>query len=887
MAKPSGVGAGGAGARDRAGAVRALEGDALRLFRGFLWLYPAEFRHEYGRELCLVFVDRWRAGRSWTALLEVWLEAVAGVLVEAPKEHWHMILQDFRYALRILRKDSAVTAASIGILALGIGASTLVFSLASGLLIKPLPYPRQERLVAVEEYSPTDPQEGEQIAFPNYADIRARTRLLAEIGVYSTEQFALRGEGVAAETVPGARISDGVFGVLGVTPVLGRFWSRAEDVANGPKVAVISTALWERRWARDPAIVGRTIDVDEKRCVVVGVMPASFQFPGRADLWTPLQMDPAKAPRTDYFLHAVARLRSGVSLSQAASEMRALLAQIHRENRAADNGWQARVIPFRVFVAGPYRAAVLTLAVAVGLLLLIACANVSNLLLVKASARQREMAVRTALGAARHRLIRQLVSESILLGLTGGILGVLLAYAGVPALLWLVPIDLPRWMDFSVDQRVLGFALLVSLATGLGFGLAPAWSASSHDLATALREGLRNSGGRRQRLLRHGLVLGEVALSVALLAGAGLMVRSFVALRTQRLGYTTDRVLALRIDYPEKRYADGAPARALLHHIQDEVGALPGVAATAFASGVPMADGWGRLVTIEGRPRELKDIPSINHVVVTPGYFRALGIPLLRGRDFAGADFEAPRIVIVSASFARQNWPHESPLGKRIRFGPPANAEPWHTIVGVVADSRHVQLKGEDRPNVYLPYNSDNTPDVLVVRTAADPLRLVPAIRSRIVAVDRNIALGRTYTLAELVVRAAWQDRFFTVLFGVFAAVALLLAAVGLYAVLSYTVSLKTQEIGIRMALGASGRSVHGMFLRQGLALAGAGLGAGMLAAAALTRLLRSQLYETSPLDPAAYLAAAAVLLAAAFLAAYLPAHRATRVPPAVALRQS
>jgi putative ABC transport system permease protein len=323
-----------------------------------------------------------------------------------------------------------------------------------------------------------------------------------------------------------------------------------------------------------------------------------------------------------------------------------------------------------------------------------------------------------------------------------------------------------------------------------------------------------------------------------------------------------DRVLALQLAYPEKRYTDGPPARGLLRRLQEEVGALPGVTATAFASGVPMADGWGRLVTVEGRPQALKDLPFVNHVVVTPGYFRALGIALLRGRDFSGADYDSPNVVVVSDSFSREHWPHGGALGKRIRFGPPGNDEPWHTIVGVVADSRHVQLRGDDRPNVYIPYNREFTPAWLVVR-GADPLRLAPAIKARIFAFDRGIALSHTYSLTQLVERASWQERFFAVLSGAFAAVALLLAAAGLYAVLSYTVSLKTHEIGIRMALGSSAGRVRALVLRQGLALAGAGLGLGLLAAFVLTRLLRAQLYATSHLDPAAYLAAAAVLMAA------------------------
>jgi len=381
------------------------------------------------------------------------------------------------------------------------------------------------------------------------------------------------------------------------------------------------------------------------------------------------------------------------------------------------------------------------------------------------------------------------------------------------------------------------------------------------------------------------LVIAEVALSVILLAGAGLMIRSFLALRMQDLGYHPENVLTMSIDYPENRYPDGQPARALLRRLTEEVSSLPGVVSTSFGSGVPLNDGWGRLFTIEGHPLDLKDMSFINHIVVTPGYFRALGIPLLQGRDFVEDDFDAPRIVIVSASFAKKNWPNESPIGKRLRFGPPKNNEPWHTVVGVVADSKHGAYKGEDRASIYLPYNPEITPNALLVRTTGDPLQLQQALRARIVGFDSDIIVSRVFSLEQIVTRAGWQDRFFTVLFTAFAALALLLAAVGLYAVISYTVSLSTHEIGIRMALGASASRVRNMILRQGMTLAGAGLAIGIAIAFTLARFLQSQLYQTSPTDPLTYIAVPILLIAVAALAAFLPTRRAARVDPVIALR--
>jgi putative ABC transport system permease protein len=754
------------------------------------------------------------------------------------------------------------------------------------LLLRPLPYSHPDRIVAVREYNPKDPLESGALNYLDYVDMRARNRLLEDVGVYDNLMVTLRGDGLA-ERVPATGVSDGLFGVLGVSPLLGRGFTADETMFHGAKVAILSEELWQRRYGGDPNIVGKTMDADGERYTIVGVMHSDFRFPGRSELWLPLQINQQQARRTDFFLSGVSRLKPGVTVEQATAELESTLEQIHRENPQSNNGWRARASDYREYLSGPYRKSVIALLVAVGLLLAIACANVSNLLLVKASSRTREMAVRTALGATRPRLIRLLVSESLLLGLAGGVLGVLLAYAGIPALLSLIPVKLPLWMNFTIDAGVLTFALVVSLITSIVFGVIPAFAASGVDLTKALKEGGRGSGaGLRQKVLRNGLVVAEIAISVMLLAGAGLMVRSFIALRTQNLGYRAEHVLSLDIAYPEQRYADGAPARALLRRLTDDISSLNGIRSLAFASGAPLNDGWGRIYSIEGRPVPLNDMPFINHIVITPQYFKTLGIPLLRGRDFTDADFDTPRIVIVSESFAKKHWPRESPIGKRIRFGPPKNNEPWHMVVGVAADSKHGQMKGEDRDSVYLPYSADITPATLLARTTGDPAQLSKTIQGRIAAIDHDIATSQVLTLDQIIDRFAWQDRFWTVLLAAFSGLALLLAAVGLYAVLSYTVSLNRREIGIRIALGASASSIRGFVMRQGMALTGAGLILGLLAALALTHLLQTLLYETSPVDPATYIALPIVLMLVALLAAFLPTRRAIRVDPVDALRQ-
>jgi predicted permease len=793
----------------------------------------------------------------------------------------YMITHDLRYAARVLRKEMPVTIAIIVILAFGIGASTLVFSLANGLLLRPLPYGEPNRIVAVEEDSLRDPNELRQISFLNYLDLRARTRLLEDIGVYTGGAVSIRGEG-PAERAPGVYVSDGVFSVLHVEPVLGRVFTRAEDLPHGPRVVVLGEELWQRRYGRDPNVIGKTLEINDSRRTIIGVMPATFHFPIRAELWLPLQMDPAESARTDYYLRGIGRLKPGVSVSAASAELESLLEQIHRENPDVNNGWIARARPYHDLVAGSYRIAVITLLAAVGLLLLIACANVSNLLLSKASARVKEMAVRTALGATRGRLIRQLFSESLLLGVTGSILGCWLALIGMPALLSLVPIDLPRWMDFSIDHRVLGFAVGICLLTILIFGIAPALGSSKTDMTSILKGGV-GSSSKRQTRLRHSLVVGEVALSVTLLVGAGLVIRSFVGLRSQNLGFSPERILTLAIDYPASRYPQGPAARLLVQRLLQEISAVPGVSSAVFTTGVPMDDIGGQIFTIEGHPVALKDMPIVQHIVTTPGYFRTLGISLLQGRDFTETDYDTPHIVIVSASFAEKYWPNENALGKRIRFGPPADKEPWDEVVGVVADHKHGPLNGPGGSTVYVPY--EWVPQSVLIRTSADPKQFAHAVKARIARFDKDIAISQSETLNQILDRTTWQDRLLTLILAFFAALALVLAGIGLYAIISYTVSLRTHEIGIRMTLGASVSNVRGLIMGQGMTLASLGLMIGILAALALTRLLKTQLYETTLLDPTTYVAVPIVLILISAMAAFLPARRATRVDPVVTLR--
>ncbi|HYP14413.1 MAG TPA: ABC transporter permease [Bryobacteraceae bacterium] len=858
---------------------------ALRLYEAVLRLYPSEFRDEYGSEMRFVLRERYRDQPSAIHAVSTAAHAAWGVIRNAPKEHLHMISHDLRYAWRTMRKEPLVSAAAIAVLGLGIGCSTLVSSVGSALLVRPLPYPKAEQLVAVQEYHPTDERLGVSVAFPNYVDFRTRTQTLEDIAVYTEGTAILRGDG-DAEQVAAAAVSDGLLSVLGVEPVLGRWFTKNEDRPKAPKVVVLSYELWQRRYGGDRQLLGRTIELGVERYRVLGILPPGFHFPQRAELWTPLQMDPAKAARNDYFLSAIARLKSGFTAAQANSEMARLLQGIQQEDKSAHHGKVGRAIPWRDAVAGHYRAALLTLLGASMLLLLIACANVGNLLLVKASARSREMAVRTALGAPRSRLVRQMIAESLLLGGMGGALGLVLAYASTPALLALVPVELPLWMDFSIDTRAVVFAVGVSVVTSLVFGIVPAL-VISRDAAHGLSEGGRGrTASHRQKLLRNSLVISEVALSLTLLVGAGLMMRSFLQLRWQQLGFQPENVVTMQISAPRNRYPEGPQARELRTRLRTEIESLPGAVSAAFASGMPLASIWGRSLTVEGYPvLPLKEAPSIYHVVTTPGYFRTLRLPILEGRDFTEADFGLP-VTIVDESLAQRYWPGQRAAGKRVRFGPPEANEPWFTIIGVVAAAKNEAIRGVARMSVYIPLSNSNSPDSLLVRSVGNPRQFAESVRSRINAIDRHIVVSRVLTMPQIIDRVTWQDRFFAVLAGIFAILATAIAAFGLYAVLAYMVSLRRQEIGIRIALGAQALQVRAMVMRHGLGLAVAGLALGLAAALVFSRMLRSQLYGISAFDPVTYAAVLLVMLLVAAAASFLPSRRAAEIDPIVALRQ-
>jgi len=866
-----------------------LEQWSVRVYRALLLAYPPEFRAAYGRELCLVFADRCRERRSWPGLLTVWLSAAAGLALAAPEEHYHMIAQDLRYACRMLRKSPLMAAVTVAVLALGIGATTVAFSLANGLLLRPLPYPHPERLVAVDEAAPQRNEPSLGVAFPNYLDFRARNHALVEMALFGSNRATLAGSGEAVR-IPSADVSAGLFRVLGVRPRLGRAFTAEEDLPQGPRAVLLGDGVWRERFGADPTLLGRSIQVNGSAATVVGVMPAGFHFPDEAEVWLPLRLDAKLSRRTDHYLSGIGRLAPGVTVAQADQQLKSIMRQIARENPVTWEGQTVNVLPFRLQITSTYRPAVLTLLGAVLCVLLIACANIANLLLVRAADRAREIAVRSALGASRGRLVRQLLIESLLLGGAGAAAGLALAAAGTPLLLALIPVELPRWMHFEIDGRVLLFTAGVTLLTCLLVSLAPAHLCARLSLTETLKEGGRaGTAGRRGERIRQLLVMGEVALSVCLLVGAALLARSFLALHQAPAGFDARRVLILRVWAPRVKYGSPEKASALVRREREEAGSLPGVvAATATVAGIPLEDSWGRSLTIEGRrPLSVREAPIVSHVVATPGYFKTLGIPLVAGRDFTEADGRGALVTIVDQDLARRYWPRTSPIGKRVRFGPPEDNEPWHTVVGVAGAVRNQTLLESGRPTVYLPHGELAMPSVsLILRTAGDPLRLAGAVRQRMARLDPDLAVSEVRSLEEVVGRAIWQPRFFAFLFVVFSALALLLAAVGLYGVMSYAVSRRRRELGLRAALGAGAGDLRGLVMGQALRLSLAGLAAGGAAALALAQLLSSQLYEVRPTDPVTYGAMAALMLAVASAASAIPASRAVRSDPMDALRE-
>lgn len=797
--------------------------------------------------------------------------------------------QDLRHSVRKLLKSPGFAAVAIVTLALGIGVNVMIFSVVNGTLLKPFVYPEPDRLVAIgatlEGYS-GGPY---GISYPEYLDIVEGTDVFDGVGVWDWEPYNLRADD-RASFVGAGQITPGVFEALGTRPILGRTFSPEDDVPGGPQVVVLSEGLWRTEFGADREIIGKSVVLDGVQRTVVGVIPHGTEFPGETRLYVPLRMTAERSPRGMNWLGTVARLKSDVSLEQARSALATLGARLESEYPEVYEGRSLTAIPLRQQLIGDVRPFLLLLMGAVGFVLLIVCANVANLFLARASTREREFAVRAALGAARVRILRQLLVESLVLAVAGCFIGFLLGQWGIDLIRGAIPVEIPTWIDFTLDWRILSFMLGLTALTAALFGLPPALQVSRPHLVESLKESpSRGTGGRRHHRLRSTLVVAEVALSLALLMGAGLMIRSFLRLSAVEPGFATaDRAMAT-VNLAPASYGEYEARVQFYRDVLDRLEARPGVEAAAAIGRFPLRGSSNTVdLMIEGQtPDEAHANPGALTNGVSPDYFRAMGIPLLRGRAFTRADrADAPPVAIINDAFARRFWPDESPIGKRFRPGHSDADDPWFEVVGVVGGVRHHALEQAAALQFYVPYAQDPTRRLsFVVHGSGTPTAMMNALRQEIAAVDRDQAPYDVMTLEAVVDEAVWEWRFFGSLFAIFGLLAVLLAATGLYGVISYMASQRTREIGIRMALGAGREDVLKLVVRQGLLLIGAGMVLGLLMGLGLGRAMSAVLYEVSGADPATIVWVAVVLCAISVIATYIPARRAARVDPMVSLR--
>ncbi len=790
--------------------------------------------------------------------------------------------QDLRYSLRTLWKRPGFALIAVAVLALGIGANTAIFSVVNAVLLRPLPYTDPARLVMLWENDTQEGNDRNPVAPANFADWQKQNGVCAELAYYAQPAGVNVTSGGEPERLIGAGVAPNIFTLLGAQPLRGRTFSASE--AAGTEV-VISYGLWQRRFGGAPNVIGQHLTLDGDSFDVVGVMPPQFQLPEESELWWANLNGSLTTMRARHFLRVLGRLKSGVTLAQARADFATIARQLEQQYPDTNAGYGVNVITLQDQFVGSVRPALLVLLGAVAFVLLIACANVANLLLVRAAARQREMAIRAALGAGRLRLVRQLLTESMLLALTGGAAGLLLALWGVDLLAGLGAASIPRAEHIGVDGRVLGFTFLMTLLTGLIFGLVPAWAASKTDVQEALKEGGRGATGRRG--LRGLLVVSELACALVLLTGAGLMIKSFLRLQAVAPGFDPGHVLTMQLSLPESKYAAAPQVAAFYGQLVERVAALPGVRAAGAISRLPLAgDRSTSGLLVEGRPSAAGQQEEVHFRVVTSDYFRALNIPLRAGRELGERDKpDAPQVVLINETMAHKYWPGADPIGKRVKLGPNAQGD-WIAIAGVVGDVRNFGLDIDAKPEVYAPYQQSPQGRMrLVLRVNGDPLSLVPAVRAAVRSLDPELPFSQVATMEQLLARSVAQRRLSVVLLGVFAGTALLLAALGLYGVMAYTVTQRTHEIGLRMALGAQAADVLRLILKQGLALAVIGVGVGLVAALALTRVLASLLYGVSTTDPLTFVGVPLLLIMVALIACYIPARRATKVDPMVALR--
>ncbi|HVG32679.1 MAG TPA: ABC transporter permease [Pyrinomonadaceae bacterium] len=799
------------------------------------------------------------------------------------------LVQDLRYGFRMLWKSPGFTLVAIITLGLGIGANTAIFSVVNSVLLRPLPYPDADRLVYLQAVNPAQGITASNISPPDFADWKNQNQTFEDMTAFVTGGAILSGD-TEPERVPAAYVSASFLPVLGVKPAIGRSFLVEEDREGNDSVAIISHALWQRRFGADPSVVGRQINVSGQSTTVIGVMPADFEFMQPVDMWRPLAVEMTSERRDNRYLQVLARLKPGVSLEQAQSQINTITERLGQSYVETNSNWGARLTGLHDLMVAGVRPALLLLLGAVGFVLLITCANVANLMLARAAARQKEIAVRAALGASRLRVVRQLLTESLLLSTIGGGVGLLLGIWLTDFLVSISPANTPRLETVHLDSRVLLFTLAVTFLIGLLFGLAPAWQASRVNLNEALKEGGRSfSEGWRRNRVRKALVISEVALSLMLLIGAGLLIKSFVLLRGTDAGFDAENVLTMRVSLPSLKYKEGRQKAEFFERLAERVAQLPGVESVGATLSLPLGGSnysVGRAFIPEGRPLTPEESINASYSVTTPGYFGAMKIPLVAGRQFTERDREdAPQVVIVNETLARRYFPNEAAVGKRIKIW--RDEQFPREIVGIVGDTKTDVLEGEASPQMYVPHAQDSSWGgmSLVVRSTAKPLALTSAVRGAVLSLDPDQPVFGIKTMEDVVAASVATRRISMMLLSGFAGLALLLAALGVYGLISYSIAQRTHEIGLRMALGAQARDVLGLVLRQGMSLVLVGVAIGLVSAFALTRVMKSLLYEVSATDPLTFAGVALLLIVVALIACLIPARRAMRVDPMIALR--
>ena len=805
------------------------------------------------------------------------------------------LLRDLRFGLRMLARNPGFTAVAIITMALGLGANTALFSVVNGVMLKSLPFQEPDRLMFVLETNAKFPAPGVSASSLNYRDWKEQAR--------SFESIAAR-QGFAGnftsserpEKITGEKVTWDYFPTLGVAPIAGRTFTQEEDKPGAPTVLLLSNGLWQRRFGGDPGIVGRTVPFNGQNATVIGIMPNDYR--PNIEFWAPLAIVYENADRNLHNLQVVGRLAAGVSEVQAQTEMTTIAARLAQQYPEANTGWGVALVRFQDLVILNIRPALRILLAAVGVLLLIACANVANLLLARAAAREKEIALRLALGASRWRLIRQVLTESLLISLIGGAIGVLIALAGTRALVNLNPQGIPRANEIGVDGQVLGFALLVSIVSGILFGLIPAWQASNPNLNEKLKEsGKSSAGNSRGNRIRSLLVVVQVALAFVLLVGAGLLIKSFSQLQQVNVGFNREHLLTMQISLPPAAYPQGPNILNFYNEALRQLSALPGVNSVGAISQVPLAGGGPQFTfSVEGRPLPTPaEAPIASYRILTPGYFQTMGIPILKGRAITEADDQnALQVAVINQNLADKMWPGEDPIGKRLTVGVPLpNEQPEYvTVVGLAGNVKHTSLNGETGMQMYQPVAQSpflslglGRTMTFLLRTGPEPSGLVDSARKVFASLNSTLPVSNVKTMDAIIYDSVAPFRFNTFLLGLFAATALVLTLVGIYGVMNYVVTQRTQEIGIRMALGAQAGQVRGLILKQGLLLSVVGLAFGLAGCWAVTRLMSSLLFGVEVTDATTLLAVAAGVILITLSACYIPARRATKIDPIIALK--